>query len=186
MTYELKVTLTDIDPPVWRRLRLSGELTLNQLHHALQIAIGLIDSHLHQCLIDDERYALPSPEDGADRPRDERKIRLREVATQGGSFTYEYDFGDGWDHLIEVEHADDAEPQVPVLCTDGARACPPEDSGGPWAYAELLEIVADPSHEDYDERREWLPAEFDAEAFDAALVNHRLGRDGAKLTPKKR
>jgi hypothetical protein len=186
MAYELKVTLTDIDPPVWRRLQLSGDLSLNQLHHALQIAMGWTDSHLHQFLIDDERYALPSPEDGADRPRDECKTRLRDVVALGSSFTYEYDFGDGWDHLIEVEHVDDAEPEAPALCTDGARACPPEDSGGPWAYAELLEIVADPRHEEYKERRDWLPEDFDAEAFDAAIVNHRLGRDGPKLKPKKK
>ena len=38
--YRLKVTLTDIEPPVWRRLLVPAEMTLAKLHRALQDAMG--------------------------------------------------------------------------------------------------------------------------------------------------
>ena len=62
------------------------------------------------------------------------------------------------------------------VCTDGSRACPPEDCGGPWGYAELLEIIHDPNHEEYLDRLEWVGEGFDPEAFDLDQVNNRLPR----------
>ncbi|MGH2726980.1 MAG: plasmid pRiA4b ORF-3 family protein [Actinomycetota bacterium] len=186
MTFDVKVTLSEIEPPIWRRLRVSETLTLDRLHIVLQIAMGWTDSHLHQFLIDDRRYALPSPEDGIDRPGDERKVRLSDVVKVDSCFTYEYDFGDGWQHEVEVESVYDGTPAVPAECLDGRRACPPEDCGGPWGYVELLEILADPSHEEHGERREWVGDDFDPEAFDLPGVNDELRRFGSRLGPKRR
>ncbi|MBE9592266.1 MAG: plasmid pRiA4b ORF-3 family protein, partial [Proteobacteria bacterium] len=50
------------------------------------------------------------------------------------------------------------------------RACPPEDCGGIWGYAELLEIINNPEHEEYEEMMEWLGGEFDPEHFDMREV----------------
>lgn len=185
VTIELRVSLKHIDPPIWRRLRVSGDLTLYQLHHTLQIAMGWTDSHLHHFFIADERYALPDPEDDDDdRPTDERKVKLHDVVKLSSRFVYEYDFGDGWEHEIEVEKVDDLEPEAPAVCIAGERACPPEDAGGPWAYTELLEIVRDPGHTEYHERREWLPDGFDPKEFDLALVNQKLGTQASRLSSR--
>lgn len=183
MVYTLVVTLEGIEPPIWRRLRVSSDLTLAQLHDVLQIAMGWTNSHLHQFHIGDERYATPTPfdDDDDEGASDDRKTRLRDVTAK--RWAYEYDFGDGWEHSIVVEESDAETLPVAALCVAGARACPPEDCGGVGGYEELLEVLADPAHEQYKELREWTPEDFDAEAFDLALTNQFLALHGPKLRP---
>jgi hypothetical protein len=90
---------------------------------------------------------------------------------------YEYDFGDGWEHGIQLEKIVGPEPGVHYpRCLAGRRACPPEDCGGVWGYAELLEILADPRHPEHAERLEWLGGPIDPEAFDPDEVNNLLKR----------
>ena len=90
-------------------------------------------------------------------------------------FHYEYDMGDGWEHEILVEKTLPTEPsQHYPVCVTGRRACPPEDCRGLWGYADLLEIIKDPKHEEYEERVEWLGGELDPEAFDVDQVNEVL------------
>ncbi len=89
---------------------------------------------------------------------------------------YLYDFGDNWEHTIQLEKILDPVPgeQYPV-CVDGARACPPEDCGG-GGYAQLLEVLADPDDEEYEEMRERMGEDWDPEEFDCHYVNSRLRR----------
>ncbi len=67
------------------------------------------------------------------------------------SFTYEYDFGDGWEHEILFEGCPEKEPgkQYP-MCLEGERACPPEDVGGISGFYDFLEALADPKHKDHE------------------------------------
>ena len=90
---------------------------------------------------------------------------------------YEYDFGDGWEHLIEVQkiEAPKAGVEYPV-CLAGKKACPPEDCGGIYGYYQMLEVVADPAHEDHEEAAEWLGDDFDPDAFDLDEVNAMLAQ----------
>jgi hypothetical protein len=181
--FQVKVTLLDIEPPIWRRVIVDGRRTLDHLHDVIQCAFGWSDHHLHEFEIGSTRYALPDPDDDWDEPpQDERRTRLDAVAGEGSSFRYTYDFGDGWDHEITVEGllAADTTPALPS-CIDGGRACPPEDCGGTWGYRELLEILAHPAHPEHDERREWIGRPFDPEAFDPSEFedNLRSGRRAA-------
>ncbi|MDQ3680240.1 MAG: plasmid pRiA4b ORF-3 family protein [Actinomycetota bacterium] len=166
--YQLKVTLLDTKPPIWRRVLVDGSRTLDHLHEVIQAAFGWWNYHLHEFEVGRTRYGVPDRDDDWGEPaRDERRTRLDQVAGEGSTFRYTYDFGDGWDHRIVVEKvlpasSDSAAP----ACVDGRRACPPEDCGGTWGYRELLAILADPTHPEYDERREWLDRDFDPEAFD--------------------
>jgi hypothetical protein len=90
-------------------------------------------------------------------------------------FRYEYDFGDGWEHLCEIEGVTPAAPgSALAVCEGGRRACPPEDCGGPWGYAQIVELVTKPDMPDPDGMREWLAEGFDPEAFDAAAVSREL------------
>ena len=101
-----------------------------------------------------------------------------DVAPPHATFSYEYDFGDSWDHTIDVRSispiaGDDANPEIP-RCTAGARACPPEDAGGTWGYEQLLEAATDPSHEEHESSLTWMGADFDPERFDLEAVNVAL------------
>jgi hypothetical protein len=156
--FQLKITLLDTRPPIWRRVLVDGDRTLDHLHEVIQAAFGWWNYHLHEFEVGRTRYGVPDPdEDWGEPPRDERRARIGAIAGAGGSFRYTYDFGDGWDHRIVVEavRRSDSASAVPA-CVDGRRACPPEDCGGTWGYRELLEILADPAHPDHDERREWI------------------------------
>jgi hypothetical protein len=174
--FQLKVTLLDTKPPIWRRLLVDGASTLDHVHEVIQAAFGWWNYHMHQFEVGRTRYGVPDPDDDwGEPPRDERRTRLDAIAGEGSSFRYTYDFGDGWDHTITVEKAlpSDATRTLPA-CIDGRRACPPEDCGGTWGYRELLEILADPSHPEHDERREWLARPFDPEAFDPSEFEENL------------
>lgn len=159
--YQLKVTLHDTKPPVWRRILVDGASTLAQLHEAIQAAFGWWNHHLHEFEVEGVEYGVPDPK------WDDRSVRLDSVAAAGSGLEYRYDFGDGWRHKIVVEEVQpaDAETTVPD-CVDGRPACPPEDCGGTWGYRELLEILADPRHAEHTERRDWIGRPFDPEAFD--------------------
>ena len=67
-----------------------------------------------------------------------------------------------------------AEPLRHPVCLAGERACPPEDCGGPPGYMQLVEILRDPDHEEYEEHRVWSGGSFDPEAFNLAAANRKL------------
>jgi hypothetical protein len=174
VVYQLKVTLRDLHPPIWRRIQVWDDTTLAQLHRILQITIGWEDAHLHEFHIGPGVYGMPDPDDER-TVFDERCHRLRELVPQvGTSFEYVYDFGDNWRHelLFEEVVPPDQEQQYP-RCLVGERCAPPEDVGGPTGYADYLEAMTDISHEEHDSMLEWR-GPFDAELFSLAVVNRRL------------
>ena len=172
--YQLKVTLKNITPPVWRRLQVQ-DCTLAKLHDILQTCMGWENAHLHAFEVGGVEYSEPDPS-GALEMRDGRKVKLSKVMAGGvKKFTYTYDFGDTWEHVIEVEKTLPAEPGVRYpRCTDGKRACPPEDCGGPWGYGDFLAAIQNPKHEEHEELLEWIGGEFDPEKFTVEAVNKRL------------
>lgn len=174
--YQLKVALREIKPPIWRRVRVPGDITLAKLHHVLQIVMGWTNSHLHKFTIGAVDYAEPDP-DGSLNFRSDRRARLNEVVRLRQKFMYEYDFGDGWEHEIVVEQTLQPEPGAfyPV-CLGGERACPPEDCGGIWGYAEFLEAIRDPNHPEHADMLGWAGGSFDPEVFDLDAVNRELRR----------
>lgn len=177
--YQLKVTLRHIRPPIWRRLRVPGATTLGQLHDALQIALGWTDSHLHQFRVGRETFGVPDP-DGPPTTS-EKKVRLDKVASDKSKLIYDYDFGDGWEHDIVVEHVDAANPaEILPVCTDGRRACPPEDCGGPYGYENLIQTFANPKHPDHAEMSEWVSPHWLPEYFNLDLVNEELSTLGTR------
>ena len=182
-TYQLKVTLNGIRPPVWRRLLVPGSLSLTHLHDVLQVAMGWTDSHLHQFVAKGVVYALPEPDFGTEA-RNEARVRIDEVLRdKKDAMVYEYDFGDGWEHSIVLEKLLPTETGAPS-CIAGARACPPEDCGCICGYKNLLEITRDPKHPEHEEMLDWLGGAYDAEHFDTTQVNAALSRMKLRGLPR--
>jgi hypothetical protein len=176
--HRLKVTLVGSRPPIWRRLLVSSDITLDRLHRVLQIAMGWDDSHLHQFQIDGMTFSDPRFLDDLGNP-DERTVRLDQVAPYPKTrFRYQYDFGDSWDHELVVEAVAPPEPGLTCpACVAGKRAGPPDDCGGIWRYAYLVDVMTNPDHPDHKEIREeleWLGGPLDPETFDLDKVNKRL------------
>jgi hypothetical protein len=175
--YQIKVTLCDSEPPVWRRVLVRGDTTLDALHEVLQIVMGWHNSHLHAFHVGDAIYGEPEvyfPDDDLDTV-EESDFRLDQIAKAGDSFTYLYDFGDSWEHEIKIEKVVSAEPGADYpFCLAGERACPPEGCGGMPGYESLLETLSDSDSAEYDEWLEWLGEDFDPEEFDLVSVNFQL------------
>jgi Plasmid pRiA4b ORF-3-like protein len=176
--YTIKVTLRGLRPPIWRRLEVPSDIRLDALSTLVQAAFGWAGYHLWVFETERGEYGRPDPELGH---RNAATVTLKAVAPRAGArLRYLYDFGDDWEHDLVVEAVGRADPDASYpRCTGGRRAGPPEDCGGIWGYADLLEILADPQHEEHEERLEWLglesAEEFDPAAFDLAEINEDLG-----------
>jgi hypothetical protein len=173
--FQLKITLRDIKPPIWRRVLVPGDFTLYKLHQVIQAIFGWGGYHLYEVEIGRESYGEPDP-DGMLESKNAKRYRLGQVVGGAGAkFRYTYDFGDNWEHEILVEKVTAPEPGVRYpQCIAGKRACPPDDCGGPWGYPDLLQAIADPEHPEHDEMLEWVGGEFDPEAFDLAEADAAL------------
>ena len=173
--YVVKVTLLGTSPPVWRRILVPRDITLHHLHRTLQTVMGWTNSHLHQFVLQTQRFSDPRSRVGS-KVANENGTRLGElIRAVGARLLYEYDFGDGWQHELLLEEVLLGDETFQQTCVAGKRCCPPEDCGGPQGFAELLEVLQDANHPSHDEACEWL-GDFVPESFSADEVNRRLCR----------
>jgi hypothetical protein len=173
--HDLRITLLDVTPPIWRRLRVPSEISLQGLHRVVQVAFGWEDRHLHQWTVGDTVYVDPQEPSWGEPVADESWASLASVAPADASFHYDYDFGDGWEHLVEVLGVLPYEPdEALITCVDGARGGPPEDCGGPGGYERILDALRDPEDPEHDEMVEAYGDVLDPEGFDRTAINARL------------
>ncbi|MCU0612001.1 MAG: plasmid pRiA4b ORF-3 family protein [Candidatus Eisenbacteria bacterium] len=183
--YQLKVTLSGVKPPIWRRFLVPSGITLAQLHGVLQVVMGWTNSHLHKFIAKGVIYELPDAESyGAHE--DERRSVLEEILTKPKDrLTYKYDFGDNWEHEVVLEAVAPFEVGARYPCVvAGKRACPPEDVGGVWGYADLLATLGEPDDPEREEMLEWVGESFNPEAFNANELNVAL--HGGWLPPESK
>jgi hypothetical protein len=172
--YQIKVILIDSEPEIWRRLRLSGDTSLEDLHHIIQTAMDWDNSHLHQFIVGDTYYGMQ--EDSELETKDESTITLSQAAPQPEDwFIYEYDFGDSWEHGVLVEEVLPPEEGVHYpVCVEGEYAAPPEDCGGIPGYYMMLEAIEDEEHPDHEEMLEWVGGDYDPVTFDLDRITREL------------
>jgi hypothetical protein len=190
-SFQVKVTLKGLRPPVWRRILVPASYTFWDLHVALQDAMGWLDCHLHA-------FRMASPTGG---PEVEIGIPLDEPSFDGPeplpgwvipiasyftltnrTATYLYDFGDHWEHSVRLEEIAPIEESVRLpVCLAGRRRCPPEDVGGVGGFEQCLSVVADPSHEDHDDTIAWVGGAFDPALFDKSSVRFTDPQDRWEL-----
>lgn len=190
--FDLDVSLLEIEPRIWRRFLIHSELTFMNLHYAIQQAFGWQDYHLYEFLDgkveeNDTRplYAMKLPriarsehaephDDEPDAPEaDDIELGHYFPAKNGRCF-YVYDFGDNWQHLVEVKEVVKLQEEFTRRLLGGARACPPEDCGGTMGYEECCEAASmsksdirkldEYAREEIESRLEWLDG-WQPEAF---------------------
>ncbi len=193
--YQIKVTLLDTRPPIWRRLLVPPDITLAHLHRVLQAAMGWQNSHLHEFRMGRYTFGVPDPEHrsmGGMAGINEKTVRLYQVLDKPrAKMRYLYDFGDSWEHGITLEKVLTAEPGLAVpLCTDGEFKGPPEDCGGIPGFYDFLEAILEPDHERHEELLDWIGGSFDPRWFSTDAVNQQLqkmfrsNRKAAPAAPK--
>lgn len=199
VTYRVRVDLKDTSPPLWRRLEVASDVMLDEVHTIVQTAFCWLDSHLHEFAVgpefysrESEHYLCPFQVAEGEPGVSEEKVRLDEVLVDpGDKLIYLYDFGDGWEHVIELEAVTPREGGQPrATCTDGRRPTPAEDSGGVWGY-EMAAAATDPRHPGHLAARTefvrmygddvdpagWAPNRFDIDEVNTSLLAI-LGNDG--------
>lgn len=175
--YQFRITLRDTKPPIWRRIQVPETYTFWDLHVAIQNAMGWTDSHLHEFEVMDPSYGenvrigLPHEEYKDEVIPDWKRNISNFFSEKNPKAHYIYDFGDSWEHLIQLEKILTKEKNVDYpICINGKRACPPEDCGGIWGYEEFLKAIRNPKHKEHKEMLEWIGREFDSEHFDVKEV----------------
>ncbi|MCF8469108.1 MAG: plasmid pRiA4b ORF-3 family protein [Sneathiella sp.] len=149
----LKIVLDDVEPKVERWIVVPLKIRLDRLHDVLQAAMGWTNSHLWEIRIRDLGWGPVDPDNlFGDGPLDARKTTLQRVLAQTGAkrFTYLYDFGDGWSHTVKLDRFETLPVGLDATFLAYAKGpCPPEDCGGPFGYADLVQAYTDPAHESH-------------------------------------
>lgn len=169
---QVRITLADVtDPSVWRRVLVPSAYPLDRVHLVIQAAMGWENYHLHAFRLGDESYAAADPDDELGH-RDESKFRLGDLAAGADRIDYEYDFGDGWDHALDIEaRTVAAEGNEYPACVAGEGACPPEDCGGSYGFAEFKAVLAGPPSAERAELLQWAGGDYDPDRFDLSVAN---------------
>jgi hypothetical protein len=174
--YDLKLTVREIQPAIWRRIMVRSDMTLARLHLVMQVLMGWYDYHLYQFRIDNAVHGPPRDDDEDYGTRESVRISLATVfQKKPRMISYEYDFGDGWEIEINIEKTYPGEAQLSkAVCLAGARHGPMEDSGGPHGYQQMLRILKNPRHKEYTETKQWIGYHFNAERFEVESTNELL------------
>jgi hypothetical protein len=176
--HQFLVVLVDTDPIIWRRIQVPDRYSFWDLHVAIQDAMGWEDYHLHEFTVPLEsgglrRIGIPDDEFPKERPTEAGwEVRLSAVLGHDVlPIRYLYDFGDNWKHVLVHEGSWRSEPGLRYpRCVSGARACPPEDCGGPSGYADYLVAIRDRRHPRHNELRDWR-GPFDPDTFSPTEVS---------------
>ncbi len=180
--YQLKISLKDTSPPIWRRVLVPSDISLYHLHKIILAVMEWSDCHLHGFIKNKDTISWPdafmydADEMLEEQRKKESSMVLSNYLTQEkDKLRYVYDFGDDWIHTILLEKIlpyDDK--QTYPVCIKGKRNSPPEDCGGIWGYYDLLDILSDKSDPEYKEVIDWLGGEYDPERFDINRINELL------------
>lgn len=192
--YQFQFFLKGISPMIWRRLLMTSNSSLSDLHYAIQISMGWGDYHLNKFTIWGKDYGVYHV-GGMDFSDNPKKVYLKDFKFRiNEKFDYEYNFTDGWEHEIRLEKILPFDPKKTYpLCIGGDSACPPEECGGSesfmemkddhsaWAIeAKLIEAIEiykeDNDREGFQESLEELLYWENCHKFDRRKINSQLQR----------
>ena len=172
----IRATIVGTQPPIWRTVRLPDSFTLHQLHRVLQLVFGWLDYHLYEFRVNDEAIEGPHPEAEGATTRDftlnSLKLKVR------SRFQYTYDFGDDWEHDLEVVEflpmpdgsTFDWSPRLIAGGGPGAL----EDSGGPFGFQRVVSALSNPADPDHETYRAWAGESYDPQRFDLWSLDRAL------------
>lgn len=173
---ELKITLNDIRPPIYRKMQAPDFYTFHQLHHLIQLAFEWENIHMYTFFDKDREISAFEDDFGKRKPENAKKIKLKErFKSPKDRLLYVYDFGDNWGHTVELEKVLEVDPskRYPV-CISGQRNAPPEDVGGIFGFEDFVEAMNDMEHPQHDDFVEWHSGFFDETAFSKSKINTRF------------
>ncbi|MDR2089984.1 MAG: SEC-C domain-containing protein [Clostridiales Family XIII bacterium] len=182
--YQIKVVLQGVKPPVWRRLIVPAGIAFSQFKVVLTEAMGWFGGYFYVFLFEDEGLLLIHPDeedpmlenllpaDGDCESKDARETAIDDFLREGVRFRFDCDFGEVWSHEIKVEKLLEDYPRDYPRVIKYAGNCPPEDIGGPDAYAALCRVQRDPADPNHENAVQW--SEQFCFEYDVKSVNEEL------------
>ena len=174
MILELNVELKDTNPKIWRKIQVNADITLDNLHDIIQTSMGWTNSHLYSFIIAEIEYSSKDYDYDNYKYGNSRSYQLKEF--QNEHIEYLYDFGDYWEHSIQVLKKIEGEKLLNPICLDGKGKCPPEDVGGIPGFGEFLKIMKDKSNPERESYIEWYGSEFKPDEFSLEEINKNLAK----------
>lgn len=162
--YEVKISIRDTHPPVWRRLQIPSGITFHELSAIIQLAFDWGGYHAYNfeigSTLHDLGISIELPGDdffGYSDTKNSLKEKIDNYLENYSRMKYIYDFGDNWVHDIVIEKIVETDKKLAKpVCIKAKMASIPDDCGGPYGYEELLEILSDKNNKRYKEMREWV------------------------------
>jgi len=167
--YQFKISLTGIQPTIWRRFVVPKEMSFASLHQVIQIVMGWGNSHLYQFELGEHAF-LETPMHTGD---EDAELLIDSFLAEQSPLTYIYDFGDRWHHQLVLEASPTNMIAVPQ-CLDGQNACPPEDSGGNRLFQQLLQARKKNPDKADPQWQQWIGDDWQPQAFNLDAVNEEL------------
>lgn len=198
--YQIKITLEDSNPVIWRRIIVPEEITFKKLHDIIQISMGWKDQHMYDFELKEEKLRITCDDEAIAEyeiysrrkltekndphgfianmlkiePKFSHKVKIDKYFTRERNIRYIYDFGDYWKHNILVEEILENYENIHPLCVEGEGACPPEDVGGIVGYIEFQEILKNKNHPEYSDIKEWVDNQGYNNTFNIDTTNKLL------------
>ena len=198
--YEIKVTLKKSKPPIWRKIIIPADINFMQLHNIIQVAFEWLNYHLYEFNFKElqeritnnseacEEYEYFTSKEGKERlkafggflPDLQKTLYAKDVLIEKyfektKKFDYIYDFGDWWEHTVEVLKVfDDYEGACPVV-TKFRQPSPPDDCGGIYGYYGFLAQYNDESDPEHEELHDWAEEQGYHEDYDLEDINSGIG-----------
>ncbi|MDD2497817.1 MAG: plasmid pRiA4b ORF-3 family protein [Desulfitobacteriaceae bacterium] len=180
--YRLRISLNGAQPAIWREFVVPSDISLVNFHVVIQAVMGWTNSHLHLFRKEGVEYTFRYQSDNywdEEEYVDYAGMKIADLMTDcGDSVTYLYDYGDDWKHTIEllevIKNIKVRTGTFFLQCLAGERRCPPEDCGGAHGYHEMLKILKNPAHSEYNDTVTWLGDDFDPNYFNLLEVNNIL------------
>lgn len=174
---KLRIKITDIEPEIWREILIENNITFKKLHEIIQLSFGWTNSHLYNFDVNGILFSIPDIE-FENNDLDIKNKVTEFLIEKGQKVLYIYDFGDNWEHEIEIVEVLEKEKGIRYpKCLDGSRNGPPEDCGGVPGYEDIIDALTIKDKSEYEDLLEWLgdydPAEFDIDKINKAILNIR-------------
>ena len=121
---QIKISLANSHIPIWRRFLITDDYRLDRFHQVLQITMGWWNSHLHEFEISGRKFGMNiGVEYDWQLVEAETKFYLKHFPFEvGDSFNYVYDFGDNWQHTLEIEAVKEV-TKSHLKCLEGTGNC---------------------------------------------------------------
>jgi hypothetical protein len=179
----LRIEIKYIEPLIWRRVAVRTSMNFMGLHKVIQAAMGWLDYHLWEFIVDERKYGIPHPD--RSHVKNGATTQLAAVLASGiTEFGYVYDFGDNWEHRVIVEKTDQTKTGAKYpRFLGGERCCPPEDCGGPPGYFDFIENITHKNSKKAKGALDWYGGPYDPNDIDEEQIKITLGRIANSYRP---